>query len=134
MISKFQMSMMGQMSFFLRLQVSQSPEDIFINQSKYALEILNKYGMDSCEHGDTPMVDRSKLDEDPLGISIDQTRYYAKPTKKHLELIKQVFWYLRRAFNMGLWYPKDTPMALTAYADADHTGCQDTHRSTSGSA
>ncbi|GJZ42560.1 retrovirus-related pol polyprotein from transposon TNT 1-94 [Tanacetum coccineum] len=57
MSSKFQMSMMGQMSFFLGLQVSQSPGGIFINQSKYALEILMKYGMDSCEHIDTPMVD-----------------------------------------------------------------------------
>ncbi|GKB82323.1 retrovirus-related pol polyprotein from transposon TNT 1-94 [Tanacetum coccineum] len=65
MSSKFQMSMMGQMSFFLGLQVFQSPRGIFINQSKYALKTLKKYGMDSCEPVDTPMVDRSKLDEDP---------------------------------------------------------------------
>ncbi|GKC37215.1 retrovirus-related pol polyprotein from transposon TNT 1-94 [Tanacetum coccineum] len=65
MSSKFQMSMMGQMSFFLGLQVSQSPGGIFINQSKYALEILTKYGMDTFDPVDTPMVDRSKLDEDP---------------------------------------------------------------------
>ncbi|GKB80406.1 retrovirus-related pol polyprotein from transposon TNT 1-94 [Tanacetum coccineum] len=57
MSSKFQMSMMGQMSFFLGLQVSQSPRGIFINQSKYALEILKKYGMDSCDPVDTSMVD-----------------------------------------------------------------------------
>ncbi|GJW82479.1 copia protein [Tanacetum coccineum] len=75
----------------------------------------------------TPMVDRSKLDEDPLGI-------LAKPTKKHLEAITRVFWYLRGTINMGLWYSKDTAMALTAYAGADHAGCQDTRRSTSGSA
>ncbi|GKB41153.1 retrovirus-related pol polyprotein from transposon TNT 1-94 [Tanacetum coccineum] len=134
MSSKFQMSMMGQMSFFLGLQVSQSPGGIFINQSKYALEILTKYGMDTSDPVDTPMVDRSKLDEDPLGIPVDQTRYQAKPTKKHLEAIKRVFWYLRGTINWGLWYPKDTAMALTAYADADHAGCQDTRRSTSGSA
>ncbi|GJU98066.1 retrovirus-related pol polyprotein from transposon TNT 1-94 [Tanacetum coccineum] len=65
MSSKFEMSMMGQMSFFLGLQVSQSPGGIFINQSKYALEILMKYGMDKSDPVDTPMVDRSKLDEDP---------------------------------------------------------------------
>ncbi|GJY42426.1 retrovirus-related pol polyprotein from transposon TNT 1-94 [Tanacetum coccineum] len=161
MSSKFQMSMMGQMSFFLGLQVSQSPEGIFINQSKYALEILNKFGMDSCDPVDTPMVDRLKLDEDPLGIPVDQTRfrsmvgslmyltasrpdlvfavcmcarYQASPTKKHLEALKRVFRYLRGTINWGLWYPKDTAMALTAYADADHAGCQDTRRSTSGSA
>ncbi|GJY25184.1 retrovirus-related pol polyprotein from transposon TNT 1-94 [Tanacetum coccineum] len=75
MSSKFQMSMMGQMSFFLRLQVYQNPGGIFINQSKFALEILKKFGMDSCDHVDTPMVDRLKLDEDPLRILVDQTRF-----------------------------------------------------------
>ncbi|GKA82632.1 retrovirus-related pol polyprotein from transposon TNT 1-94 [Tanacetum coccineum] len=161
MSSKFQMSMMGQMSFFLGLQVSQNPGGIFINQSKFALEILKKFGMDSCDPVDTPMVDRLKLDEDPLGILVDQTRfrsmvgflidltasrpdlvfvvcmcarYQASPTKKHLEALKRVFRYLRGTINWGLWYPKDTAMALTAYADADHAGCQDTRRSTSGSA
>nr|GEW23108.1 retrotransposon protein, putative, Ty1-copia subclass [Tanacetum cinerariifolium] len=157
--SKFQMSMMGQMSFFLGLQVSQSPEGILINQSKFALEILKKFGMDSCDPVDTPMVDRLKLDKDPLEIPVDQfrsmvgslmyltasrpdlvfvvcmcARYQASPTKKHLEALKRVFWYLRGTINWGLWYPKDTAMALTAYADADHVGCQDTRRSTSGSA
>ena len=161
MSSKFQMSMMGQMSFFLGLQVSQSPGGIFLHQSKYALETLKKYGMESCDPVDTPMVDRLKLDEDPSGIEVDQTRfrgmvgslmyltisrpdivfavcmcarYQAKPTKKHLEALKWIFRYLRRTINMGLWYPKDTAMELTAYADADHAGCQDTRRSTSGNA
>ncbi|GJR32177.1 copia protein [Tanacetum coccineum] len=151
----------GQMSLFLGLQVSQNPRGIFINQSKFALEILKKFGMDSCDPVDTPMVDRLKLDEDPLGIPVDQTRfrsmvgslmyltasrpdlvfavcmcarYQASPTKKHLEALKRVFRYLRGTINWGLWYPKDTAMALTAYADADHAGCQDTRRSTSGSA
>nr|GEV05400.1 copia protein [Tanacetum cinerariifolium] len=60
--------------------------------------------------------------------------YQAKPTKKHLEALKRVFWYLKGTINWGLWYPKDTAMALTTYADADHAGCQDTRRSTSESA
>nr|GEU50501.1 retrovirus-related Pol polyprotein from transposon TNT 1-94 [Tanacetum cinerariifolium] len=60
--------------------------------------------------------------------------YQASPTKKHLEALKRVFWYLKGTINWGLWYLKDTAMALTAYADADHVGCQDTRRSTSGSA
>nr|GEV29251.1 hypothetical protein [Tanacetum cinerariifolium] len=75
MSSKFQMSMMGQMSFLLGLQISQSPGGIFINQSKFALEILKKFWMDSCDSVDTPMMDRLKLDEDPLGIPVDQTRF-----------------------------------------------------------
>nr|GEY87804.1 retrovirus-related Pol polyprotein from transposon TNT 1-94 [Tanacetum cinerariifolium] len=61
-------------------------------------------------------------------------RYQAKPTKKHLEALKWVFWYLKGTINWGLWYLNDTAMALTAYADADHAGCQDTRRSTSRSA
>ncbi|GJT10019.1 retrovirus-related pol polyprotein from transposon TNT 1-94 [Tanacetum coccineum] len=73
--SKFQMSMMGQMSFFLGLQASQNPGGIFIKQSKFALEILKKFGMDSCDPVDTPMVDRLKLDKDPLGIPVDQTLF-----------------------------------------------------------
>nr|GFA49247.1 retrovirus-related Pol polyprotein from transposon TNT 1-94 [Tanacetum cinerariifolium] len=72
---KFQMSMMGQMSFFLGLQASPSPGGIFINQSKLALEILKNFGTDSCDPIDTPMMDRLKLDEDPLGIPVDQTRF-----------------------------------------------------------
>ncbi|GKD51358.1 retrovirus-related pol polyprotein from transposon TNT 1-94, partial [Tanacetum coccineum] len=155
MSSKFQMSVMGQMSFFLGLQVSQNPRGIFINQSKFAVEIFKKFEMDSCDPIDTPMVDRLKLDEDPLGVPVDQTRfrsmvgslmyltaskpdlvfavcmcarYQASPTKKHLEALKRVFRYLKGTINWGLWYPKDTAMALTAYANADHAGCQVTRR------
>ncbi|GJZ84421.1 retrovirus-related pol polyprotein from transposon TNT 1-94 [Tanacetum coccineum] len=111
------MSMMGKLSFFLGLQISQSPRGIFLNQSKYALESLKKYGMETCDQVDTPMVDKSKLDEDPQGKAIDPTRYrrmistlmyltssrldlvfvvcmcaryQAKPTKKHLHAVKYV--------------------------------------------
>nr|GEW97877.1 hypothetical protein [Tanacetum cinerariifolium] len=113
MCSKFKMSMMGKISFFLGLQISKNPRGIFINQSKYALEFLKIYGMESSDPVDTPMVEKSKLDEDPQGKAIDPTHY--------------------RTVNRGLWYPKDSSIALTAYADVDHAGCQDTKRSTSGS-
>nr|GEV62320.1 copia protein [Tanacetum cinerariifolium] len=143
------------------LQVSQSLRGIFLNQSKYANEILIKFGMEKCDHVDTPMVERSKLAQDLSGIPVDQTnyrsmirclmyltasrpdlvfvvcmcaRYQAKATKNHLEAVKRVFLYHQGTINMGLWYPKDTAIALTAYADADLAGCQDTRRSTSGGA
>ncbi|GJT43744.1 hypothetical protein Tco_0952459 [Tanacetum coccineum] len=111
------------------LQVSQNPEGIFINQSKFALEILKKFKMDSCDPVDTPMVDRLKLDKDPLGIPVDQTRFCS--------MVGSLMYLIASRPNLvfaGLWYSKDTAMALTAYADADHAGCQDTRRSTSGSA
>ncbi|GJT51573.1 hypothetical protein Tco_0977730 [Tanacetum coccineum] len=59
--------------------------------------------------------------------------YQAKPTGKHLQVVKQIFCYLNGTINMGLWYSKDTDMSLTAYADVDHAGCQETRRSTSRS-
>nr|GEU68735.1 uncharacterized mitochondrial protein AtMg00810-like [Tanacetum cinerariifolium] len=58
--------------------------------------------------------------------------YQARPTKKHLHAVKRIFRYLRGTVNRGLWYPNSS-IALTTFADADHTGCQDTHCSTSGS-
>ncbi|GJU99963.1 retrovirus-related pol polyprotein from transposon TNT 1-94 [Tanacetum coccineum] len=75
MSSKFQMSMMGQISFFLGLQISQNPRGIFINQSKYANEILKKFDLHKSDPVDTPMVERTKLDEDLSGILVDQTQY-----------------------------------------------------------
>ncbi|GJU91973.1 retrovirus-related pol polyprotein from transposon TNT 1-94 [Tanacetum coccineum] len=161
MSKRFMMSMMGQMSFFLGLQISQSPRGIFINQSKYALEMFKKYGLDQCDDVDIPMVGLSKLDEDPNRILVDPNcyremvgsliyltarcpdlvfivcmcaRYQAKPTEKHLTAVKRVFRYLKGTINMGLWYPKETGFNLTAFADADHAGCQDTRCSTSKSA
>nr|GFA66397.1 copia protein [Tanacetum cinerariifolium] len=115
---KFKMSMMGKISFFLGLYISQSPRCIFINQSKYALESLKKYGFKSCGLVDTPMVKKSKLDEDKEGKAIDPShyhgmigtllyltalrpdlqfaicmcaRYQARPTKKHLHEVKGSF-------------------------------------------
>nr|GEW33704.1 retrovirus-related Pol polyprotein from transposon TNT 1-94 [Tanacetum cinerariifolium] len=76
MCSKFKMSMMGKISFFLGLHISQSPRGIFINQSKYALESLKKYGFESCDLVDTPMAEKSKLDEDKKGKSIDPSHYH----------------------------------------------------------
>ncbi|GJV46600.1 retrovirus-related pol polyprotein from transposon TNT 1-94 [Tanacetum coccineum] len=161
MTNKFNMLMMGQMSFFLGLQISQSPRGIFINQSKYASEIVKKYGLHSTDYVDTPMIENKKLDEDLQGKPDDATlyrgmigslmyltssrpdlnyvvclcaRYQAKPTKTHLQAVKRILRYLNGTIHMGLWYSKDTDMSLTAYADADHAGCQDTRRSTSGSA
>ncbi|GJS56876.1 retrovirus-related pol polyprotein from transposon TNT 1-94 [Tanacetum coccineum] len=80
-----------------------------------------------------PDIHHSLSSEESFTI-LKQAPGMASPTKKHLEALKRVFRYLRRTINWGLCYPKDTVMALTAHADADHAGCQDTRRSTSGSA
>ncbi|GKG12554.1 hypothetical protein Tco_0346791 [Tanacetum coccineum] len=60
-------------------------------------------------------------------------QYQARPTEKHLHVVKRIFRYLKGTLNQGLWYSKDSSIALRAFANADHVGCQDTCRSTSSS-
>nr|GEV82168.1 retrovirus-related Pol polyprotein from transposon TNT 1-94 [Tanacetum cinerariifolium] len=159
--SHYKMSVIGEMTFFLGLQVNQSPCGIFINQSKYVLEILKKYGMESCDPVGTPMEIKDKLDLDQNGTPVDARKYrsmigalmyltssrsdiihatclcacyQAKPTKKHLKEVKKIFCYLRGTVNMGLWYTKDSGFELTGFSDADYAGCKDTFKSTSGGA
>nr|GEV14473.1 retrovirus-related Pol polyprotein from transposon TNT 1-94 [Tanacetum cinerariifolium] len=128
MTTKFKMSIMGQMSFFLRLQISQSPRGIFLNQSKYASEIIKKYGMLTSDSVDASLVEKSKLDEDLQRKPVDATRYrdmigsLMYLTSSKLDLVYAVC--------LCAWIC----MSLTAYVDADHAGCQDTKRSTLGSA
>nr|GEV90058.1 uncharacterized mitochondrial protein AtMg00810-like [Tanacetum cinerariifolium] len=155
---KFEMSMMGELKFFLGIQIHQSPRGIFINQAKYAQEILIKHGMTSCDSVGTPIATKH-LDDDLSGTLVDQTKYHsmvralmyltasrpdimhvtcycaryqAKPTEKHLTAVKRIFWYLKDTIHMGLWYPKGTGLELTAFLDSDHVGCLDLCKSTSG--
>ncbi|GJU79897.1 retrovirus-related pol polyprotein from transposon TNT 1-94 [Tanacetum coccineum] len=117
-------------TLFIRLQISQNPRGIFINQSKYALESLKKYGFDSCDLVDTPMVEKSKLDEDKEGKAVDPSHYRGMIGTL---LSQPDISVSKRTVNRGLWYPKDSSITLTTFEDADHAGCQDTRRSTSGS-
>ncbi|GKA53102.1 integrase, catalytic region, zinc finger, CCHC-type containing protein [Tanacetum coccineum] len=119
MCSKFKMSMMGKMLFFLGLQISQSPRGILLNQSKYALEIIKKYGMETRDPVDTPMVEKSKLDADSQGKEVDPIRYR--------RMIGSLMYLIASRPDL------DSCIALTAFADLDHASFQDTRRSTSGS-
>nr|GFD49822.1 hypothetical protein [Tanacetum cinerariifolium] len=94
--------------------------DIFINQSKYALESLKKYDFESCDPVDTPMVEKSKLDEDKEEKVVDPSHYRGSAYRKPRTCSKRIFRYLRGTIHWGLWYPKDFSIALTAFADADH--------------
>ncbi|GJY07524.1 retrovirus-related pol polyprotein from transposon TNT 1-94 [Tanacetum coccineum] len=127
--------------------------------AKYTLEILKKHGMEKGQSIGTPMATKPKLDTELSGEPVDQTdyrskigslmyltssrpdivqavcccaRYQARLTEKHLKEVKRIFRYLRGTINMGLWYPKDYVFELTSFSDADHAGCSDTRKSTSG--
>nr|GEW50767.1 retrovirus-related Pol polyprotein from transposon TNT 1-94 [Tanacetum cinerariifolium] len=113
--SRFEMSMMEEMTFFLGLQVNQSPCGIFINQSNYVLEILKKYGMESCDPVGTPMEIKDKLDLDQKETPIDATKYRS---------MIAALMYLMSRFGFK----------LTGFSNADYAGCKDTFKSTSGGA
>ncbi|GJT22510.1 hypothetical protein Tco_0892447 [Tanacetum coccineum] len=144
-------SMLMILSLVLHTLVNQSPRGIFINQSNYVLEILKKYGMETCDPVGTPMEIKDKLDLDQNGSPVDATkyrsmigalmyltssrpdivhatclcaRYQAKPTEKHLKEVKRIFRYLRGTVNTGLWYTKDSGIELTGFSDADYAGCE----------
>nr|GFC25036.1 hypothetical protein [Tanacetum cinerariifolium] len=133
----------GELKFFLGIQIHQSPRSIFVNQAKYAQEILIKHGMTSCDSICTPMATKH-LDADLSGTLVDQmkyrrmvgalmyliasrpdimhatcycARYQAKPTEKHLIAVKRIFRYRFR---------------INCFLDSDHAGCLDSHKSTSG--
>ncbi|GJU75840.1 retrovirus-related pol polyprotein from transposon TNT 1-94 [Tanacetum coccineum] len=124
----FEMSMMGEMKFFLGLQIHQSSHGIFINQSQYTMEHFRKHGMEKCDTVMTPMA-TTKIDADLQGTPTDQTKYLsmirglmyltlsrpdiafatfvcahyqARPTEKHLKEVKRIFRYLRQSINKGL--------------------------------
>ncbi|GKA23151.1 retrovirus-related pol polyprotein from transposon TNT 1-94 [Tanacetum coccineum] len=156
--NNFEMSMIGELKFFLGLQVHQSPRIIFISQSQYAIELLKKHSLDECISMSTHMA-TERLDAYLQGTPTDQTtyrhmigglmyltasrpdiafatfvcaHYQARPMVKHLKEVKRIFRYLRQSYNMGLWYPKDSRFELIAYSDADHAGCKDDCKRTSG--
>nr|GEV11439.1 retrovirus-related Pol polyprotein from transposon TNT 1-94 [Tanacetum cinerariifolium] len=120
--NKFEMSMMGELKFFLGIQIHQSPRGIFINQAKYAQEILIKHAL----------IYLTTSRPDIMHATCYCARYQAKPTEKHLTTVKRIFRYLKDTIHMGLWYPKDTGFELTAFLDSDHMGCLDSRKSTSG--
>ncbi|GJY17277.1 retrovirus-related pol polyprotein from transposon TNT 1-94 [Tanacetum coccineum] len=119
--SGFEMSLIGEMKFFLGLQIYQSLRGIFINQAKYALEILKKHGMEKCDTVGTPMATKPKLDADLSGKLVDQTDYRSK--------IRSLMYLTSSRPDI---VQADYGFELTAFSDADHARCIDTRKSTYG--
>ncbi|KAJ9545484.1 hypothetical protein OSB04_025191 [Centaurea solstitialis] len=158
--TEFEMSMMGELNFFLGIQVKQNPDGIFINQSKYIKDMLKKFSMTDCSPIKTPMPTGNLLGPDLAGKPVDQkiyrsmigsllyltatrpdimfatcfcARFQATPKESHLAAVKRILRYLKGTPELGLWYPKDSSFELISFTDSDYGGCKLDRKSTSGS-
>ncbi|GJS50023.1 putative ribonuclease H-like domain-containing protein [Tanacetum coccineum] len=156
---RFQMSSMGELTFFLGLQVKQKEDGIFISQDKYVGEILKKFGFSSIRTANTPMETNKALTKDEDGEDVDVhlyrsmigslmyltssrpdimfsvcacSRFQVQPKVSHLNAVKRIFRYLKGRPNLGLWYPKDSPFILEAFSDSDYAGASLDRKSTTG--
>jgi hypothetical protein len=159
MIQKFEMSMMGELKYFLGFQIKQLQEGTFICQTKYIQDIHKKFGMENAKPIMTPMETNGHLDLDTGGKSVDQkvywsmigsllylcasrpdimlsicmcARFQANPKKVHLRVVKRIIGYLVYTPKFGLWYPKGYTFDLIRYSNADYARCKINRKSTSG--
>ncbi|GJZ18919.1 putative ribonuclease H-like domain-containing protein [Tanacetum coccineum] len=138
---------MGELTFFLGLQVKQKEDGIFISQDKYVTEILKKFGFIDVKTTSTPMETHKPLLKDANGEDVDEhlyrsmigslmyltssrpdimfavcacARYQVNPKVLHLHAVKRIFRYLKGQPKLVIWYPKDSPFNLVAYTDSDY--------------
>ena len=143
---EFEMSMVGELTFFLGLQVKQKKEDIFISQEKYARNIVKKFGLDSKKHASIPMSSSTKLNVDSSGVEVSPTLYRSiigsllyltairpdiafsvgvcarcqtAPMESHLTAMKRVIRYISGTPKYRLWYSKDSNACLVSYSNVD---------------
>ncbi|GJU80077.1 putative ribonuclease H-like domain-containing protein [Tanacetum coccineum] len=154
---RFQMSSMGELTFFLGLQVKQQPDGIFISQDKYVVDVLKKFDFLSIRTATTPVESNKPLVKDEDGIDIDVhvyrsmigslmyltasrpdimfavcacARHQVHPKASHLNAVKRIFRYLKHQPKLGLWYPRDSPFELEAFSDSDYGGASLDRKST----
>ncbi|XP_042521119.1 secreted RxLR effector protein 161-like [Macadamia integrifolia] len=159
--TKVEMSMLGELSYFLGFPVSEQEDDIFVSQIKYVKEMLKKFGMEDSKPMGTPMAVGCKLSSNGESPIVDQTlyrsmigrflyltssridilqlvclvaRFQASPKEAHLLAVKRILRYLKGTLEYGLWYPKTNNFIVTAFSDADWAGSIDDRKITSGGA
>nr|GEU42643.1 retrovirus-related Pol polyprotein from transposon TNT 1-94 [Tanacetum cinerariifolium] len=125
---KFQMSSIGELTFFLGLQVKQKKDGIFISQDKYVAKILSKFRLTEGKSASTPIDTEKPLlkDSDVCACA----RFQVTLKASHLQALKRIFRYLKGKPHLGLWYPKDLPFDLVAYSDSDYAGASLDRKST----
>ncbi|GKB12329.1 putative ribonuclease H-like domain-containing protein [Tanacetum coccineum] len=156
---RFQMSSMGELIFFLGLQVKQKTDGIFISQDKYVVEMLNKFDLASVKPAITLMETKMALTKDEEVDDVDVhlyrsmigslmyltasrhdimfavcacSRFQVTPKTSHLNAVKKIFKYLKGKPNLGLWYPRESSFDLEAYSDSDYAGENLDRKSTTG--
>ncbi|GJV01024.1 retrovirus-related pol polyprotein from transposon TNT 1-94 [Tanacetum coccineum] len=156
---EFEMSMMGELNFFLGLQIKLMEDGIFFNQSKYIKEMLKKFGLEDSKPMKTPMSSNTKLTKDEECESVDSTKYRGMigsllylmasrpdimfsaclcarfqeaPKTSHLEAVKRIFRYIKGTTHLGLWCAKRTSIETVVNANSDHAGDYVDRKSTSG--
>ncbi|GKA50447.1 putative ribonuclease H-like domain-containing protein [Tanacetum coccineum] len=156
---KFQMSSMGELTFFLGLQVKQKKDEIFISQDKYVTKILKKFGFTDVKTASTPMETQKPLFKDKDGGEVDVhmyrsmigslmyltssrpdiifavcacSRYQVNSKVLHLRAVKRIFRYLKGQPKLGVWYPKYSPFDLVAYTDSYYAGASLDRKSITG--
>ncbi|GJV01611.1 putative ribonuclease H-like domain-containing protein [Tanacetum coccineum] len=156
---RFQMSSMGELTFFLGLQVKQQPDGIFISQDKYVADILKKFDFCSIKTATTPIESNKPLVKDEDGVEVDVheyrsmigslmyltalrpdimfavcacARFQVTPKASYLHVVKRIFRYLKHQPKLGLWYPRDSPFELEAFSDSDYAGASLDRKSTTG--
>ncbi|WVZ93457.1 LOW QUALITY PROTEIN: hypothetical protein U9M48_039435 [Paspalum notatum var. saurae] len=159
MSKEFEMSLMGELQFFLGLQIKQGLEGTFVRQAKYTRDILKKFNMGDSKPMTTPMSTNTAVDADEDGEAVDQkefrgmigsllyltatrpdiqfevclcARYQASPRTSHSQAVKRIFRYLKFTPELGLWYSSGSSLSLRGFSDADHAGCRIDRKSTSG--
>jgi hypothetical protein len=159
MTKRFEMSMMGELKFFLGFQIKQVKEGTFISQTKYTQDMLKKFNMENAKPIKTPMPTNGHLDLDTKGKAVDIkvyrsmidsllylcasrpdimlsvcmcARFQANPKESHLMVVKRILRYLVHKPNLGLWYPKGSKFTLLGYSDSDYAGCKVERKSTLG--
>jgi hypothetical protein len=159
MSKEFEMSMMGELQFFLGLQIKQAKGGTFVHQAKYTKDILKKFKMGDSKPLSTPMSTTTALDADEDGELVDQkeyrsmigsllyltvtrpdiqfsmclcARFQASPRTSHRQAVKQIFRYLQYTPELGLWYSASSSLSLLGFSDADFAGCRVDRKSTSG--
>jgi hypothetical protein len=158
MSKEFEMSMMGELQFFLGLQIKQVKEGTFVHQAKYTKDILKKFKMDDSKPLSTPMSTTTALDADEDGEPVDKeywsmidsllyltatrpdiqfsvclcARFLASPRTSHLQTVKRIFRYLRYTPELSLWYSASSSLSFLGFSDDDFAGCRADRKSTSG--